>query len=140
MKNTIDGVQLSEVTLYGTDGAPLAVQSAAGPGGVLANQVQTPDRTIDGAYDIQWYDGALSTKGYVLLVLTLASHTVVGEYQLYTRPTSLPLYFRLSGSATHCPHEVGPFFFSTNGNPPRTRMSGCLAKVAWTLCSNETTS
>ena len=80
--------------VFGADGSPISVQSAANPGGSVetgtSNANQDASKVIDGNNGVaqgdaqtKWYDGNFATKGQSELVLTLSSSTYVTSYGLY---------------------------------------------------------
>ena len=78
-----DGLQLSEVVLYGVDGQRLAVVDAANPGGTQRS-LQNAGKAIDGNTDTKWYDYGFVANGYSKLLLTLASYGQLGAYEFTT--------------------------------------------------------
>ena len=78
-----DGLQLSEVVLYGVDGQRLAVIDAANPGGTQRS-LQNAGKAIDGNTDTKWYDYGFVANGYSKLLLTLASYGQLGAYEFTT--------------------------------------------------------
>ena len=58
-----DGIQLSEVTLFGPDGGQLPILAATNPGGQNTNPNQPAGAAVDGLLRTKWFDAAMATRG-----------------------------------------------------------------------------
>lgn len=82
-----EGVQLSEVQLFGAGGQLLVeeVTNAAGSRGTSPNPAQGPASLIDGDTSTKWFDGAFEANAQSVLELTLAdSSQVATSFRFFT--------------------------------------------------------
>jgi hypothetical protein len=85
-----DGVQLSEIKLYGLFGQQLFPVAAHNPGGQQTNGNEGPENLIDGNLNNKWYDAnyATSSPKRATIVLQLEEAQVVSSYELFTSPAT----------------------------------------------------
>ena len=79
-----NSVQLSEILLYGADGAPLEVASAANPDGTSPKNGQRAFRLHDGRNTTKWEDDSFGANGQSVVELTLADPQPVATYDFET--------------------------------------------------------
>ena len=83
----VSELQLAEVMLYGVGGEPLSVVEASNPGGVPFTWWEHAPSAVDGDLATKWLDMNITKGGgrqSSTLLLSLASATPVGSYDLYT--------------------------------------------------------
>ena len=81
---TPDGIQLSEVTLFGPDGGQLPILAATNPGGQNINPSQPAGAAVDGLLRTKWFDAAMVTRGQSTLQLLLSAPSTLYAYELWT--------------------------------------------------------
>ena len=79
-----DGIQLSEVTLFGPDGGQLPILAATNPGGQNTNPNQPAGAAVDGLLRTKWFDAAMVARGQSTLQLQLAAPSTLYAYELWT--------------------------------------------------------
>ena len=79
----VDGIQLSQLSLYGPTGEALAVSSATNPGGVN-HPNQRANNLVDGNVATKWFDGGFNVTTNSVLLVTLASPSLLTTYELTT--------------------------------------------------------
>ena len=100
---TPDGIQLSEVTLFGPDGGQLPILAATNPGGQNINPSQPAGAAVDGLLQTKWFDAAMVTRGQSTLQLLLSAlgHAV-------TDPGAKWAHTEAHDSITRCCAELWP--------------------------------
>ena len=88
-QGNVDGVQVSEITLYsaGADPRALTVAIALNPGGVRTARLQGAPAAVDGSLVTKWFDGSFASSGTSKLLLQLTADfgpEPVRSYQLFT--------------------------------------------------------
>ena len=81
---TPDGIQLSEVSLFGPDGGQMPILAATNPGGQNINPSQPAGAAVDGLLRTKWFDAAMVTRGQSTLQLQLAAPGTLYAYELWT--------------------------------------------------------
>ena len=79
-----DGIQLSEVALFGPDGGKLPILAATNPGGQNTNPSQPAGAAVDGLLQTKWFDTAIVASGQSTLQLQLAAPSTLYAYELWT--------------------------------------------------------
>ena len=81
-----DGIQLSEVALFGPDGGQLPILATTNPGGQNTNPSQLAGAAVDGLLQTKWFDAAIVESGQSTLQLQLAapSRSCELSYELWT--------------------------------------------------------
>ena len=122
--SVVDGVQLSEVTLFDSNDQVIPVSVAAQRASPTSG-TEGPDKAVDGLTSTKWFDGSFTTSTSATLYLTVATADTpaVASYSLTTAddvPRRDPTSWTF-GTYSATSDAITPLATVTGANPPPTR-------------------